>query len=161
LIYTSSNPGRKTHKSARVTTNDTTVGRVNISFKAEAKEPTDSSLQITADPPMLDFGPVEKKKRRKLESEIKNMTEEKMEISIVSVPPDLFKKVELSDDDLKPGDDTKLKVELHKGKEDENFWKSVTIEALLVESGKKFRITVPVVKGAGGDARAKKPKPKN
>jgi hypothetical protein len=134
------------------------VGRVNISFKADAKEPTDSSLELTADPPMLDFGPVEKKKRRKLESEIKNMTTEKMDISIVSAPPDFFKKVELSDDDLDPGDDTKLKIELQKGKEDELFRKSVTIEAQLVESGKKFRITLPVVKGIGGDASAKKSK---
>jgi hypothetical protein len=130
------------------------VGRVNISFRAEAVEPTDSALRITADPPMLDFGPVEKKKRRKLESEIKNMTEEKMDISLISVPPNFFKKVELSDDDLDPGDDADLKVELHKGKEDELFRKSVTIEGLMVESGKRFRLTVPIVKGIGGDDRA-------
>lgn len=157
LIYTAGNPGSRTHKSARVTTNDTTLGKVSISFRAEAKEPTDSVLKLTANPPILDFGPPEGKKRRKLESKIKNVTEEEMELSIVSVPPEFFKKVELDDSKLKPGKRTELKVELEKGKEDEQFRKSVTVEAVSKDK-KKFRLTVPVLKGIGGSATAKKGK---
>jgi hypothetical protein len=157
LIYTAGNPGRRTQKSARVTTNDTTLGRVSISFKAEAKEPTDSVLEITADPPILDFGAVEEKKKRKLESKIENLTDEKLELSIVSVPPGFFKKVELDDSKLKPGKRTELKVELEKDQVDEQFRKSVTVEAVGKDK-KKFRLTVPVVKGIGGSATAKKGK---
>jgi hypothetical protein len=144
-----------THKNARVTTNDTTLGNVSISFRAEAKEPTDSVLKLTADPPILDFGAPEGKKRRKLESEIENMTDEEIELSIVSVPPEFFKKVELDDSKLKPGKRTELKVELEKGREDEQFRKSVTLEVVSKDK-KKFRLTVPVLKGIGGSATAKR-----
>ncbi|NIN01109.1 MAG: DUF1573 domain-containing protein [candidate division Zixibacteria bacterium] len=157
MIYTAGNPGRTTQKSARVTTNDTTLGKVSISFRAEAKEPTDSVLKLTADPPILDFGTPEDKKRRKLESKIENMTDEEMELSIVSVPPEFFKKVELDDSKLKPGKRTELKVELEKGREDEQFRKSITLEAVSKDK-KKFRLTLPVLKGIGGSATAKKGK---
>lgn len=157
MIYTAGNVGRRTQKSARVTTNDTTVGKVSISFKAHAVEPTDSVLKLTADPPMLDFGPIEKKKRRKLKSEIKNVTEEEMKLAIVSAPPGVFKKVKLSRSELKPGETAKLEVELEKGKGDDQFRKSVTVEAVSKDN-KKFRLTVPLVKGIGGKATAKKGK---
>ena len=44
LIYTAGGAKSRTHKSARVTTNDTTLGSVSIAFKAETKEPGDSAL---------------------------------------------------------------------------------------------------------------------
>jgi len=118
-------------------------------------EPTDSALKLTADPPSLDFGPIEKKKRRKLKSKIKNTTEEEMKLAIVSAPPDFFKKVKLSRSKLKPGKEAKLEVELEKGKEDEQFRKSITLEARSKDNT-KFRLTVPVVKGIGEGKTAKK-----
>jgi hypothetical protein len=154
LIYTSRGSKSRTHKSARVTTNDTTLGRVSIAFKAEVKEPGDSVLLLAADPPALDFGDPEKRVRR-LESKITNVSDEIMHLALVSVPPDFFKKVELKKDKLKPGKTAKLKVELKKGMEEEKFRKSVTLEAKYSEKG-KFRLTVPLVKGIGGSATAKK-----
>ena len=120
-------------------------------------EPTDSVLKLTANPPILDFGPVEKKKKRKLESKIKNITEEEMKLAIVSAPPNFFKKVKLSKSKLKPGKEAKLKIELKKGKENEKFRKSITLEAVSKDKT-KFRFTVPVVKGIGGGTTAKKGK---
>ena len=120
-------------------------------------EPTDSVLKLTANPPTLDFGSIEKKRKRKLETKIKNTTEEKMELAIVSAPPDFFKKVELSRSTLKPGKEAKLKVELKKEEENEQFRKSITLEARS-EDNTKFRFTVPVVKGIGGGTTAKKGK---
>jgi hypothetical protein len=154
LIYTSRGEQSRAHKSARVNTNDTTLGSVSIAFKAETKDPGDSALLLTADPPALDFGDPEKRVRR-LESKIKNVTDEVMHLTLVSVPPDVFKKVELSSDELKPGKEAKLKVELEKDKQDEQFRKSVTLEARYGEK-EKFRLTVPLVKGIGGSATAKK-----
>jgi len=157
LIYAGGRTKSNVHKSARVTTNDTTLGSVTIAFKAQMAEPTDSALKLTADPPILDFGPMEEKKRHKLESKIKNTTEEEIELAIVSAPPDYFKKVELSRSKLKPGKEAKLKVELKKDKEDEQFRKSVTLEAKF-EDKTKFRLTVPLVKGIGQPGTAKKDK---
>jgi hypothetical protein len=154
LIYTSRGAKSTAHKSARVTTNDTTLGSVSIAFKAETKEPGDSVLLLAADPPSLDFGDPEKRVRR-LESEITNVTDEVMQLALVSVPPDFFEKVELKGDKLKPGKTAKLRVELKKGMEEEQFRKSVTLEAQYGEKG-KFRLTVPLVKGIGGSATAKK-----
>lgn len=157
MIYTSGKAGSKGNKSARVTTNDTTLGSISISFKTQVVEPTDSILKLTANPPTLDFGPIEKKIKRKLEGKIKNTTEEEMELSIVSAPPDFFKNVELSRSTLKPGKEAKLKVELKKEEENEQFRKSITLEARS-EDNTKFRLTVPVVKGIGEGATAKKGK---
>ncbi len=138
-------------------TNDTTLGRVNVSFKVEVAEPTDSILKLSANPPTLDFGPIEKKKRRKLETKIKNTTEEEMRLTIVSAPPDLFKKIKLSRSKLKPGKETKLEVELKKGEEDVQFRKSITVEARF-EDKSRFRLTVPVIKGFSKGATAKRGK---
>ncbi len=120
-------------------------------------EPTDSILKLTADPPTLDFGPIEKKRRRRLETKIKNTTDEKIKLAIVDMPPEFFKKVELSRSELKPGKTAKLKVELKKGKENEKFRKSITLEATFKNKDKgKFRLTVPVLKGIDVKATAKK-----
>jgi hypothetical protein len=80
-----------------------------------------------------------------------------MKLELVSVPPGIFKKVELNEDELKPGKEAKLKVELEKEQEDGQFRKSVTLEARYGEKS-KFRLTVPLVKGIGGSATAKKEK---
>jgi hypothetical protein len=155
LIYTSGRAGRKSSKSARVTTNDTTLGNITISFQAQAVDSTDTTIELTADPSILDFGPIEEKRRNKLETEIKNLTEEKMELSIVSLPPGFFKKVELSRSELKPGKEAKLKVELEKETESKEFRKSITVEARF-GSKDKVRLTVPIVKGIGEKSTAKK-----
>jgi hypothetical protein len=133
------------------------VGKISISFKTQVVEPTDSVLKLTSDPPTLDFGPIEEKKRRKLETKIKNTTEEEMELAVVSTPPGFFKKVELNRDKLKPGKEANLKVELERGKENETFRKTITLEARS-EDNTKFRLSVPVVKGFGEGDTAKKDK---
>jgi hypothetical protein len=156
LIFTTGSNKGTVSKSARVTTNDTIVGPVSISFKVDAAEPTDSVLKLAAEPYQLDFGPIEKKRRPKLETEITNRSQEEMELQVVAFPPDYFKKVELSDDDLKPGDDTKLKVELNRDREEEQFRKTVTIEGRSKVNNSKFRISIPVIKGIGEEGTTKK-----
>ncbi len=156
LIFTAGGNKSTASKSAKVTTNDTIVGGVNISFKVEVVEPTDSVLKLAAQPYELDFGPIEKKRRPKLETEITNMSKEEMELQIVAFPPDYFKKVELSDTKLKPGDDAKLRVELTKQREAEQFRKTITIEGISKDNKNKFRMSIPVVKGIGEEGTAKK-----
>jgi uncharacterized cupredoxin-like copper-binding protein len=155
LIFNAPAAKSSASKSAVVTTNDTVLGKINISFRADVAEPTDSALKLTANPNVLDFGPIEKKRRPKLETDIKNTTTEGMELAIVAVPPDYFKKVELDDTRLKPGKETTLKVELTKEKENEQFRKTITLEARFQDKS-KFRLTVPVIKGFTDEATAKK-----
>jgi len=153
LIYTAGNKKSSANKSARVTTNDTTLGSVTISFKAEVVEPGDSALMLVADPPMLDFSPIEGKITRRLETRVENTTDKPMELTIVSSPPDYFEDVELSRMELKPGKEAKLKVELTGADENKQFRKSITIEGVSQDNS-KFRLTIPVVKGAGSGSTA-------
>jgi hypothetical protein len=156
LIFTTGSNKGTVSKNARVTTNDTIVGPISISFKVDAAVPGDSAYLLTAQPYQLDFGPIEAKHRPKLETKITNQSQEEMELSIVAFPPDYFKKVELSDDDLKPGDDTKLKVELNRNREEEQFRKTITIEGKSKKNTDKFRFTIPVIKGIEEEGAAKK-----
>jgi uncharacterized cupredoxin-like copper-binding protein len=157
LIYTAGPKASKANKSARVTTNDTTLGNVTISFKVEVVEPGDSALKLVADPPMLDFSPIDGKKVRKLETKIENTTDQNIELTVVSAPPDYFDEVELNRSELKPGKEAKLKIELTSAEENKQFHKSITIEGVS-EDNSKFRFTVPVVKGVGSTATAEKGK---
>lgn len=153
LIYTAGAKKSSTSKSAKVTTNDTTLGSVTISFKMEAVELGDSALLLAADPPIMDFSLVEGKKVRKLEAKINNMTDKKMELTIVSAPPDYFDKVELNRSELKPGKDAKLRIELTDAEQNKDFKKSITIEGVS-EDNSKFRITIPVIRGSDTGATA-------
>ncbi len=149
---------RDTHKSARVTTSDTTTGRLSVSFKGKGWLDSDTTFALDVNPRVLDFGPLEKKRRTKLETEIKNLGEEKMELAVVGYPPDFFKKVKLSKDEIKPNKTVKLKVELERETEDQRFQKSITLEAR--GDSTSYRFTVPVQKGIEKKVAAKKtPKP--
>jgi hypothetical protein len=145
---------RETHKSARVTTNDTATGFVNISFSGKGWSDPDTSVLLDVEPRVLDFGPLEKKRRTKLETEIKNLGEEKMELSIVGCPPEFFEEVELSRDEIKPNKTAKLKVRLKRETEDQRFQKSITLEAKGDTT--TYRFTVPVQKGFESKVAAKK-----
>ena len=136
---------RKTHKSASVTTNDTITGRISISFKGQGWVDSDTSIMLDVNPRVLDFGPLGKKRRTKLETKIKNLSEEKMELSIVGCPPEFFKEVKLSKDKIKPNKTVKLKVRLKRETEDQRFQKSITLEAKGDTT--TYRFTVPVTKG--------------
>jgi hypothetical protein len=148
LIYTSGSRKSTANKSARVTTNDTTLGTITISFKVAVVDSGDSVLKLVSDPPVLDFSPIDDRKVRKLEAKIENVTDQKMELAIVSAPPDYFEEVKLKNEKLKPGREAKLRVELSGADENKEFEKSITIEAVS-EDNSKFRLTVPVVKGIG------------
>jgi vacuolar-type H+-ATPase subunit I/STV1 len=154
LIYTMGQHARDTHKSARVTTNDTLTGFINISFKGKGWLETDTSVMLDVNPRALDFGPLGEKRRTKLEAKIKNLSEEKMELAVVDYPAEFFKEVELSRDKLKPGKTAKLKVRLERETEDQRFQKSITLEAK--GDTLNYRFTVPVQKGIESKVAAKK-----
>ena len=154
LIYTMGQHARETHKSARVNTNDTLTGFVNISFRGKGWLESDSGIMLDVNPQRLDFGPLGKKRRTKLEAKIKNLSEEKMELAVVDYPPEFFKEVELSRDELKPGKTAKLKVRLERETEDQRFQKSITLEAK--GDTLNYRFTIPVQKGIESKVAAKK-----
>ena len=167
LIYTMAQIARDTHKSARVTTNDTTTGNLNISFSGKGWSDSDTSIMLDVNPRILDFGPLGEKRRIKLETEIKNLSEEEMELSIVDYPPEFFKEVKLTKGNfpffrqnlspkgkVKPNETAELEVKLNRETEDQRFQKSITVEA----KGEKttYRFTLPVQTGIESKVTAEK-----
>jgi len=108
---------------------------------------------LDVNPRVLDFGPLGEKRRTKLETKIKNLGDEKLELSIVDYPPEFFKKVKLSKDEIKPNQTAKLKVELERETEDQRFQKSIT---LVAKGDTTYRFTIPVKKGFEDKVAAKK-----
>jgi len=108
---------------------------------------------LDVNPRVLDFGPLGEKRRTKLETKIKNLGDEKLELSIVDYPPEFFKKVKLSKDKIKPNKTAKLKVELERETEDQRFQKSIT---LVAKGDTTYRFTIPVKKGFEDKVAAKK-----
>jgi hypothetical protein len=155
LIYTMGQNSRETSKSARVTTNDTTTGNLTISFSGTGWLPSDdTTIMLDVNPRVLDFGPLEEKRRPQLQTEIKNLGSEEMQLSIVDCPPEFFKEVKLSKDKIKPNKTAKLEVKLGRETEDQRFQKSITLEAKGDTTTYKF--TIPVQKGFGSKVEAKK-----
>jgi hypothetical protein len=153
LIYTMGQHGGEVSKSATVTTNDTTTGNINISFRGKGWLPSDTTVKLEIIPQVLDFGPLEKKLRMELETKITNLTQEEMQLAIVGCPPEFFEKVDLSKDKIKPDKTAKLKIRLKRESEDQRFQKSITLEA----KGKNttYRFTLPVQKGFETKIQAK------
>ena len=145
LIYTMGQHAAEVSKSARVTTNDTTTGNLNISFKGKGWVDSDTTVKLEANPRLLDFGPIGKKRRIEVEAEIKNLSPEEMQIAVVGAPPEFFEEVKLSKDKIKPNKKIKLEVKLKRETEDQRFQKSITLEA----KGKStsYRFTLPIQKG--------------
>jgi hypothetical protein len=155
LIYTMGQHSMEISKSARVVTNDTITGDINISFKGKGWSPSDSSIKLSVDPQVLDFGPVGQKRRNEIETKIKNLTPEKMELAVVGYPPEFFKEVELSKDNIKPNQTAKLKIRLKKEMEDQRFQKCITLSAKGKDT--TYRFTLPVQKGFESAVAEKKP----
>jgi hypothetical protein len=125
-----------------VVTNDTTTGTVILRFSAEAGGYPDPSFPLVISPLDLDFTPVKEKKRTKMATLIQNVGNEKLKITTLGYPEDLFK-VKLSDTDLKPGEKSKLMVKFNRHAELDHFEKCITFET----SGKnKTRFSIPLKK---------------
>ncbi|MCJ7578214.1 MAG: hypothetical protein MUO91_07155 [candidate division Zixibacteria bacterium] len=153
LIYTMGQHGGEVSKSATVTTNDTITGNINISFRGKGWVPSDTAIKLEVNPQVLDFGPLGKKLRMELETEMKNLSQEEMQLAIVGCPPEFFEKVELSKDKIKPNKKAKLEVRLKRESEDQRFQESITLEAK--NKSTTYRFTLLAQKGYESKIEAK------
>jgi len=110
---------------------------------------------LEVEPRILDFGPVGKKRKVEIETEIKNLTSEVMELTLLDSPPEFFQEVKLSKDEIKPNKTAKLKIRLKREMEDQRFQKSITLE--IKGKNTTYRITLPIQKGFESAVAEKKP----
>ncbi len=141
LIHHASTRG-KVRKSATVTTSDTTLGPIRISYSGEIGSFSDTSFLVTVDPPMLDFSSKDHKERTKLKAEIINISDKTLRLAVIDYPQNLCK-IALRRKLVKPNQKTELMVKLNRRSKVNDFHKSITLE---LSDEDQTRFTIPIQK---------------
>ncbi|HUU45809.1 MAG TPA: hypothetical protein VM118_08750 [Acidobacteriota bacterium] len=132
-------------KSARILCNSA-VDAPRLSFSAEPVSAPDSLELFTLTPYQLDLDadrPEGRKKAWQYEIEVRNHSEEKIELTLVSQPFGDGIKVEVPGGDIKPGKEKTIKVKIDPSVAEDIFSKSFTIEA---SDSAHTRYTLPIEK---------------
>lgn len=130
--------GGKISKHASVTTNDNSKGNFQLTLKAQIYDEGDSTHAILLLPKSVRFN--DDTRNKEIEVKVVNQTKDKLRMRLVSYPLGILD-VDVSDKEIKPGDDRKIKVKIDDSFEDKNFSKSFTIE---LNDNAQTRYTIPV-----------------
>lgn len=113
-----------------------------VQIISQVTDRPDSTYPIIIHPYKLDLSQFSDKVIKEKRFTITNVSDEKLKVSLVSMPDGLFDfKLPKS---IKPGKRAKGKLKLKKETYGESFEKSVTIEVVEVNSEKTTRFTIPV-----------------
>jgi len=132
-------PGR-INKYATISYADTATQPERITLHAQVVPKIDTTFQVELSPSSLDFTVTEGNKPKEKKLFLKNVGEEKYNVSLVDYPKEYFK-IDLGNN-LNPGKSMKVKVKPKKNLPDEGIKSSFT---LVLEGEKKTKITVPLV----------------
>jgi hypothetical protein len=138
IFNTGRRKGGRVRKKATVTTNDNARGNFQLSFGGEIYTEPDSTHPIVLSQSSVTFA--EETRNEKIKIKIRNQTDEKLKMTVVDQPYE-FLEVDVSDKDIKPGDEREIEIEIADDFEGDNFQKSVTIQLNNPDS---TRYTIPV-----------------
>jgi hypothetical protein len=130
--------GRPVNKKATVTTNDNSQGSFRIGFVGNVYLEANSTHMIAIEPKAISFN--EENQDDEIEIKVVNQTDEKLKMELISYPRGVLK-VDVDDDDIKPGKDREIEVEIDDDFEGSSFDKSFTIE---LNDPMRTRYTIPV-----------------
>lgn len=142
LIYSAGGHEGKVGKSANITSNDTTISSVGISFSGELVANFDSTNPITISPSKVEFGKSGKQNGNQGKLKIRNVSQREVKVAVLDYPQDLIK-ISPSQMKIKSGGEQELKVKLKKELKEVEFKKSITLEA---EGENKSRFSIPLLK---------------
>ncbi|HWR82859.1 MAG TPA: hypothetical protein VN285_06130 [Candidatus Deferrimicrobium sp.] len=148
----------KASKSPSISTNEGPPVK-NVRINADVIERPDSTYPIIIDPYKLDLSQFSEKVIDEKEFTITNVSDQPVELTIVSMPRGLFD-LKLPDS-IKPGKKAKGKLELRKEAYTESIEKSVTIEVSGPDSQTKTRFTLPVKRSLKMAEATPPPKPQS
>jgi hypothetical protein len=114
----------------------------HVQITSQVTERPDSTYPIIIQPYKIDLSQFSEKIIKKKDFMITNVSDQKLEMSLVGMPDDLFE-IKLPKS-IKPGEDARGKLELKKEAYNDSFEKSVTIEVVGVKDSDTTRFTVPV-----------------
>jgi hypothetical protein len=138
IIFSTKSYRNRIAKSPTIQTNEGPPNK-RVRIESTIVQRPDSTYPLIMSPYKLDLSQNSEKVIDKLEFEIQNVSDEKLDISLVSVASDYFE-VDLPKS-VGAGKTEKAKLKLLKSALEESFEKSFTIE---VSDSAKSRFTVPV-----------------
>ena len=114
----------------------------HVQIKTQVTDRPDSTYPIIIQPYKLDLSQFSEKVIKKKKFMITNASDQKLEISLISMPDDIFK-IKLPKS-IKPGKSAKGELVLRSEAYGDSFEKSVTIEVVGVQDSDTTRFTIPV-----------------
>ena len=109
---------------------------------SQVTERPDSTYPIIIQPYKIDLTQFSEKVIKKKKFMITNVSDQKLEVSLISMPDDLFE-IKLPKS-IKPGKSAKGELKLRREAYGDSFEKSVTIEVVGVDDEEATRFTIPV-----------------
>ena len=114
----------------------------HVQIISQVTDRPDSTYPIIIQPYKIDLTQFSEKVIKKKKFMITNVSDQKLEVSLISMPDDLFE-IKLPKS-IKPGKSAKGELKLRRGAYGDSFEKSVTIEVVGVKDKEATRVTIPV-----------------
>ncbi len=147
--------GRKARKSVKITSNDMTRPQMSVAFSANID--TTQYTSIRPEPVALDVGRGDEK-LEEVKFILKNISEEDVDVSVVTYDFDVIEDIDIKKDNIKAGKDTEVTIKLRDDLEpNSRVLSSLTIEA---SDKDKSRITIPI-RGGSASPNARHPQPEH
>ena len=118
------------------------ASRKNVQIVSQVTDRPDSTYPIIIQPYKLDLTQFSEKVIKNKTFIITNVSDQKLQVSLVSMPEDLFE-IKLPKS-IKPGKSAKGELILKREAYGDSFQKSVTIEVVGVKDKEATRFTIPV-----------------
>ena len=141
IIFSTRNYKKKVSKQPGIKTNEGPPDK-HVRISSDVVERPDSTYPIVIDPYKLDLSQFSEKVVNKKKFSIKNVSDQKLDVVLVSTRDEFFK-VKLPKS-IKPGKTEEGELELKKEAYGESFEKSVTIEVVGADDEQAARFTIPV-----------------
>ncbi len=114
----------------------------HVQISTEVTDRPDSTYPIIIQPYKIDLSQFSEKVIEKKQFAITNVSDQKLELSLISMPDDLLE-IKLPNS-IKPGKSAKAELRLRPEAYGDPFEKSVTIEVVTAEDEEATRFTIPV-----------------
>ena len=114
----------------------------HVQIKTQVTDRPDSTYPIIIQPYKIDLSQFSEKVIEKKKFMIMNASDQKLKVSLISMPDDLFE-IKLPKS-IKPGKSAKGELKLRREAYGDSFEKSVTIEVVGVQDSDTTRFTIPV-----------------
>ena len=141
IIFSTKRYKSKISKRPSIQTNEGPPNK-HVQISSQVTDRPDSTYPIIIQPYKLDLSQFSEKVIEKKKFMIMNASDQKLEVSLISMPDDLFE-IKLPKS-IKPGKSAKGELKLRREAYGDSFEKSVTIEVVGVQDSDTTRFTIPV-----------------